>query len=320
MSQQQAWERRIGRQRQWIWRGWPIRYTFVPEEIPQDAETKPPLILIHGFGAGVEHWRHNIPTLRQYYRVYALDLLGFGRSHKAATDYTAYLWAEQIYYFWRSFIGKPVVLVGNSIGSLVCLTAAFKYPEMVSGLVMLSLPDVSLRQEAIPKGLRPIVNTIEGLFSPPLLLRTLFNIIRRPGVIRPWVGVAYHDKSAINTVEKSVANYQRAQVKEIKKVKTKTLNSIIKNSKFKDLTVDFVSIDVEGHELEVIKGLDLKKYKPKVVIIEFLDLSLKKLEIKNLNIKNFLKSEIYQYMIDKNYTLVNLIHSDLVFVNNSFRD
>ncbi len=130
----------------------------------------------------------------------------------------------------------------------------------------------------------------------------------------------YHDKSAINTVEKSVANYQRAQVKEIKKVKTKTLNSIIKNSKFKDLTVDFVSIDVEGHELDVIKGFDLKKYKPKVIIIEFLDLSLKKLEIKNLNIKNFLKSEIYQYMIDKNYTLVNLIHSDLIFVNNSFRD
>lgn len=130
----------------------------------------------------------------------------------------------------------------------------------------------------------------------------------------------YHDKSAINTLEKSVANYQKAQVKEIKKVKTKTLNSIIENSKFNNLTIDFVSIDVEGHELEVIKGFDLKKYKPKVVIIEFLDLSLKKLEIKNLNIKNFLKSEIYQYMIDKNYTLVNLIHSDLVFVNNSFRD
>ena len=130
----------------------------------------------------------------------------------------------------------------------------------------------------------------------------------------------YHDKSAINTVEKSVANYQRAQVKEIKKVKTKTLNSIIENSKFNNLIIDFVSIDVEGHELDVIKGFDLKKYKPKVVIIEFLDLSLKKLEIKNLNIKNFLKSEIYQYMVDKNYTLVNLIHSDLVFVNNSFRD
>ncbi|MDJ0844183.1 alpha/beta fold hydrolase [Crocosphaera sp.] len=197
MSQQLPWEKRVGRERQWIWRGWPIRYTFLPCETAEDSQTKPPLILIHGFGAAVEHWRHNIPVLGQHYRVYALDLLGFGQSSKAATDYTAYLWAEQIYDFWRSFIGEPVILVGNSIGSLVCLTAAFKYPEMVAGLVMLSLPDVSLRQEMIPKGLRPIVNTIEGLFSPPLLLKTLFKIIRRPGVIRPWVGVAYYDKSAI---------------------------------------------------------------------------------------------------------------------------
>jgi len=130
----------------------------------------------------------------------------------------------------------------------------------------------------------------------------------------------YHDKSAINTVEKSVANYQKAQVKEIKKIKTKTLNSIIENSEFKNRIIDFISIDVEGHETEVIKGFDLKKYKPKVVVIEYLDLSVKKLEIKNLDIKNFLNSEIYLYMIKENYTLVNLIHSDLIFVHNSFRD
>lgn len=197
MSHQQPWEKRVGRQRQWIWRGWPIRYTFFSAETDQETPRKPPLILLHGFGAAVEHWRHNIPILGQRHRVYALDLLGFGRSQKAATDYTVYLWAEQIYDFWRTFIGKPVILVGNSIGSLVCLTVAFKYPEMVAGLAMISLPDVSLRQEAIPKKLRPIVNTIEGLFAPPLLLKTLFNIIRRPGIIRPWIGVAYHDKLAI---------------------------------------------------------------------------------------------------------------------------
>ena len=111
----------------------------------------------------------------------------------------------------------------------------------------------------------------------------------------------YHDKSAINTVEKSVANYQKAQFKQIKKIKTKTLNSIIENSEFKNQTIDFVSIDVEGHEIEVIKGFDLKKFKPKVVVIEHLDLTLKKLEIKNLDVKNFLKSEIYLHMIKENY-------------------
>ncbi len=197
MSHQQLWEKRIGRQREWVWRGWPIRYTYLPGREEHLKDPKPPLILLHGFGAAIEHWRHNIPCLSEHYRVYALDLLGFGGSKKAATDYSVYLWVEQIYEFWQTFIGKPVILVGNSIGSLVCLTTAMKYPKMVGGIAMLSLPDVSLRQEMIPKVLRPIVNTIEGLFTPPLLLKGLFNIIRRPFIIRPWVSLAYYDKSAI---------------------------------------------------------------------------------------------------------------------------
>ena len=130
----------------------------------------------------------------------------------------------------------------------------------------------------------------------------------------------YHDKSPINTIEKNTADYQKAIVKKIKKVKTQTLDSIIDNSKFKNEQIDLVSIDVEGHEMDVIKGFNLKKYKPNVVVIEYLDLSAKKLEIKNLNINNVLKSEIYNYMISENYTLVNWLHSDLVFVNNLFRD
>ena len=130
----------------------------------------------------------------------------------------------------------------------------------------------------------------------------------------------YHDKSPINTIEKNTADYQKAIVKKIKKVKTQTLDSIIDNSKFKNEQIDLVSIDVEGHEMDVIKGFNLKKYKPNVIVIEYLDLSAKKLEIKNLNINNVLKSEIYNYMVSKNYTLVNWLHSDLVFVNNLFRD
>lgn len=38
-----------------------------------------PLVLIHGFGASVFHWRYNIPQLAKYHRVYAVDLLGFGK-------------------------------------------------------------------------------------------------------------------------------------------------------------------------------------------------------------------------------------------------
>ena len=130
----------------------------------------------------------------------------------------------------------------------------------------------------------------------------------------------YHSKSAINTISKEVANYQKAKVSSVKKVKSKTLNEILINSKFKDIQIDFLSIDVEGSELLVLKNFDFKKYSPKVIVIEYLDLSLPKLEIKNLNIKNIISSQLYNLITSNNYTLANILHSDLVFINNDFKD
>ncbi len=196
MNQARHWQQRIGSQRDWVWRGWQTRYTYVRTS-QQGQPLIPPLILLHGFGASIEHWRHNLPALSQKHSVYALDLLGFGASKKAATDYTVDLWVQQVYDFWQTFIRQPVVLVGNSIGSLVCLAAAVTYPEMVKGIVMLNLPDVSLRQEMIPKFLQPIVATIEGMVASTPLLNTLFKVLRHPRVIRRWAGMAYANQAAI---------------------------------------------------------------------------------------------------------------------------
>ena len=38
------------------------------------------------------------------------------------------------------------------------------------------------------------------------------------------------------------------------------------------------------------------------------------------NIDNIIKSEIYKLILSNNYTLANILHSDLVFINNNFRD
>ena len=121
-------------------------------------------------------------------------------------------------------------------------------------------------------------------------------------------------------MDKRTSKFQKAKVSSIKKIKTQTLNNIILNSKYKDRSFDLLSIDVEGHELEVLKGIDLNKFSPKVIVIEYLDLNVSKLEIKNLNIENILNTEIYKYLTSRNYILVNSIYSDLVFVNKKFRD
>ena len=46
---------------------------------------------------------------------------------------------------------------------------------------------------------------------------------------------------------------------------------------------------------------------------------MKEIEFHNLSLKTILSSEIYQYMKDNNYHLVNLLHSDLFFVHEDVR-
>jgi hypothetical protein len=50
----------------------------------------PPILLVHGFGANVNHFRFQFPALKETdFRVYAVDLLGFGASDKPKVPITA---------------------------------------------------------------------------------------------------------------------------------------------------------------------------------------------------------------------------------------
>lgn len=189
------WQQRVGNQRDWVWRGWQIRYTYIrPVE---NHQKKTPLILLHGFGGSIGHWRNNLEVLSQHHTVYALDMLGWGASEKAPVNYSIHLWVEQVYDFWKAFIRQPVVLVGNSLGSLISLALAAAHPDMVEGVVMMSLPDPSLEREAIPAMLRPMVAAIKNLVASPLLLKPLFHFVRQPNIVRRWAGIAYANPQAI---------------------------------------------------------------------------------------------------------------------------
>jgi len=189
------WQERVGNQRDWVWRGWQTRYTYIRPV--KDQQNTTPLILLHGFGASIGHWRHNLEVLGDRHTVYALDMLGFGASEKAPVNYSIELWVEQVYDFWKAFIRQPVILVGNSNGSLISMAAASAHPDMVRGIVMMSLPDPSLEQEAIPLVLRPVVKAIKNVVASPLLLKPVFHFVRRPSILRRWASIAYANPEAI---------------------------------------------------------------------------------------------------------------------------
>ncbi len=129
----------------------------------------------------------------------------------------------------------------------------------------------------------------------------------------------YHESSPINTINKQVYEYQKTKLKEIKRIKTFPLNYILRKINFDD-KIDYMNIDVEGNEEKVLTGFDINRYKPSVISVEYLDLKMKKLELKNNDINNILNSNLYKYFIDNNYYFVNWLHGDLIFVHKDFRD
>ena len=128
----------------------------------------------------------------------------------------------------------------------------------------------------------------------------------------------YHKKSPINTLNKKISDSQNAELKNIIDVDTDTLSNIIERSSYKK--IDLLSIDVEGHELKVLKGLEFNKYKPRVIVVEFLDLNSKKWEIPFNNFLNVQSSDLYNFLISKNYKFVNWVNGDLVFISETFED
>ena len=118
----------------------------------------------------------------------------------------------------------------------------------------------------------------------------------------------YHNRAAKNTLSKE----KGLDAKQIRSIKTTTLNKIIQESIYKDQKINFLTIDVEGFELNVLRGFDFKKYKPELVVVELIQGGMT--EFFHQNITNIQNSDIYLYMIKQDYKLVNWIHDDLVFV------
>jgi len=85
---------------------------------------------------------------------------------------------------------------------------------------------------------------------------------------------------------------------------SQTLSQIIDNSPFKNKQIDLLSIDTEGRDFDVLKSLNFEQYKPKIIIIE-----------SHLNkIDDILKSEIYTFLIKKNYRLRSWALYSLIFL------
>ena len=189
----------------------------LPERVGQ--QQFPAMVLIHGFGASGNHWRHNLPVLGDHTRTYALDLIGFGASSQpqallpgeqpasdqangnTALAYSFDLWGTQVADFCKSVVEGPVLLVGNSIGGVVALRAAQLLEQQCRGVVLIDcaqrlMDDKQLAtQPAWMAWIRPLLKT---LVSQRWLSTALFRNAARPRVIRSVLRQAYPSGSNVD--------------------------------------------------------------------------------------------------------------------------
>ena len=86
-----------------------------------------------------------------------------------------------------------------------------------------------------------------------------------------------------------------------KKIRTKCLDKILDEYKFFD--IDFMNLDIEGHELNVLKTIDFEKIKIKYLCIEMIEHNQKSIE-NNEKIKSLLNQNNYKLIKNFNYNYI----------------
>ncbi len=181
----------------WTWQGFSIHYQT-------QGTAGPAVVLVHGFGASLWHWRKNIPVLADNCRVYAIDLIGFGASAKPKPGeeiaYTFETWGQQIADFCREVVGEPAFFVGNSVGCIVVMQAAVDNPDMALGVALLncSLRLLHDRKRATLPWYRSIgAPLLQRLLSIKPIGKFFFNQIAQRKTVRKILLKAYANSAAV---------------------------------------------------------------------------------------------------------------------------
>jgi len=180
----------------WEWRSQPIYYVKAGEK----RSDRPPLLLIHGFGASTDHWRKNVAGLSQDFEVWAIDLLGFGRSAKPEWQYSGDVWRDQLHDFITEVIGQPAVLAGNSLGGYASLCVGAQRPESTAGVVLINSagPFTDIQGTTKPDPLRAVMgNVVRTLFQQDWASFLLFQYVRQRSMIRKTLEKVYLDQTAV---------------------------------------------------------------------------------------------------------------------------
>ncbi len=133
-------------------------------------------------------------ALSEQFRVYVLDLLGFGLSDRPSIDYTEEIFTDLVGDFLREVIARPTVVVAHGLTSAYVIANAYRRPQLFERLVLVSPPS-SILEESLP-GLIP--NALKYTLRTPVIGQFLYNILTSRRAIEGYYDrQGYHNPGLI---------------------------------------------------------------------------------------------------------------------------
>ena len=107
--------------------------------------TGKPLLLIHDLqcSSSSYEWKNLIETLSKEYTVFAIDLLGCGRSDKPRITYTNFLYVQLITGFIKNIIGCPTDVIASGLSGSFVITACNTVPECFKKIMLINPEDLA---------------------------------------------------------------------------------------------------------------------------------------------------------------------------------
>jgi pimeloyl-ACP methyl ester carboxylesterase len=145
-----------------------------------DSGNGTPVVFIHGIGASLYSWRHQLPpVLSAGYRVIAFDNRGFGFSEQPAHGYHNADYVRLVLALLDSLGIASAVLVGHSMGGEIAAEVALTHPDRVRGLVLLDAAGYGVRWPGVLKMARwpfigAVVTTFRGRWFTKRILQSTF--------------------------------------------------------------------------------------------------------------------------------------------------
>ncbi|HYH87433.1 MAG TPA: alpha/beta fold hydrolase [Pyrinomonadaceae bacterium] len=170
---------------------WKHGHIFYRHAGPDNA---PAVVFVHGLGAGTRSfmWRRNFEPLARDFRVYAIDLLGFGYSDKPANaPYSSDLYTELIADFLRDVVARPASVVAHTLSAAFAVRVADEQSELINSLVLVS-PTGADNLSARP-GMTGAA--FYGLLHSPVLGTSFYNAVTSERGIRDYARQQlFHEK------------------------------------------------------------------------------------------------------------------------------